>query len=341
MTAATAFRTPRLPAIALIGEHGDEERGETRLRVGEVETGPEQRDQDDRRQRRDAAEPHGDDDHDDSEYDVPSVEARIAEERRDPEDRRVGVRHLQVRGEEEQLARERLPDSDHGEQRGQRDRDDREHARHPGREGSAGDDDDESGEREQEERQRRRPGLEIARPEERQGSKGREGCRRHRGEQRQGGDVVVTHDADDQRQAGGPQHAVERQQPPELAAVSDPEEEARVGVDVERQPEGCRREHEWGGRGRPAHKGGDPERDQDEACGAGGELERPNREVRASVTERPDQPRFGAGQECESCEEHGPCPRRQHERGAECTEHGRKLSGVSMIHRKGAVRGGA
>ena len=57
---------------------------------------------------------------------------------------------------------------------------------------------------------------------------------------------------------------------------------------------------------RPADEGGGPEREQDETCGAGGELERPDREVRAAVTrERPDQPRLGAGQECESGEEHG------------------------------------
>ena len=187
---------------------------------------------------------------------MPSVEAGIAEERGDPEDGCVGVRHFQVRGEEEQLVRERLPDPDHGEQRGLRDRDDREHARQPGRKRSAGDDGDESGEREQEEGKRRGAGLEIARPEKRQGRKSREGCCRQRGEQRQGRDALLPQDADDQRQAGGPEHAVEREQPPELAAVPDAEEEARVRVDVERQPERCRGEDERGGDVGPADEGG-------------------------------------------------------------------------------------
>ncbi len=273
---------------------------------------------------------------------MPSVEAGIAEERGDAEDRCVGVRHLQVRGEEQKLVCHRLPDADHREQRGLRDRDDREHARHPRREGSARDDGDQRGEREQEERKRRGSGLEIARPEERQGREGRERRRGDGREHRQGRDVPFTHYADDQRETGRPEHAVEREQPPELAAVPHPEEEAGVRVDVEGKPKRSRCEYERRGDLGPAHERGGRQRDRDDARGTGRDLEGPYRQARPSVTgERPDQPGFGTGQERESAEEHGPSPRQQHERGAECPEHGRKLSGVSMIHRKGAVRGGA
>ena len=112
---------PRAPVAAhdRDRERHHEERDEARLRV-RVEEAPEQEHDDAGRDdpvRRSAASHEDRDEQDgDRDHEVAPVQARILEERRDPEERRVRVRDLEVACEE-QRARVRLPDPDRGEQR--------------------------------------------------------------------------------------------------------------------------------------------------------------------------------------------------------------------------------
>ena len=95
-------RCERKPSRARIagdecrGEHYDEQRRVARLRIREVQTRPHHRDQGRRRNEGDLPQPQTDDEHGDPQHDVSPVKARIAEERRDAEERRVRVRDLEI-----------------------------------------------------------------------------------------------------------------------------------------------------------------------------------------------------------------------------------------------------
>ena len=70
-------------------------------------------------------------------------------------------------------------------------------------------------------------------------------------------------------------------------------------------------------------------------CGAAGrQLQRARGQACAAVRgEGPHEARLGNTEHGESREQEGPSAAQQHERGAECSEHCRELSGVSVVHR--------
>ena len=102
---ATARRARRSPATRVTARIGGEERDEARLRVREVEAGAAgtprsgspiaARIRSSQRRTKTTTMPR---------HEVAPVDARVVEDRRDPEERRVGVRGLEVVGEEEPVA---------------------------------------------------------------------------------------------------------------------------------------------------------------------------------------------------------------------------------------------
>ena len=102
------------------------------------------------------------------EHDVAAVEARVAEKRRDAEERAVGVPDLHARREEPELMSRRLDEPDDCEEGRERDRDRRQAAGHPGRKRRACDDRHQHCEREEEVREDVLARVEIVRPKQRQ-----------------------------------------------------------------------------------------------------------------------------------------------------------------------------
>ena len=155
---------------------------------------------------------------------------------------------------------------------------------------------------------------------------------RHARVQRQGRDArhsrTARHDQPPgEGERGGAEDAVEREQAAELPVLRRCGGRSGVRAEVEREAKrrrdrGRASGHELG----PAHEG---ERRPPSATsptsaerGDGRGLEPPSPESDQSTRLAP---RRGG----ESREEHAPCPRQQHERGAECPEDGRKVGQVS------------
>ena len=122
--ATTAIATPAASVVRSLraaedegdGEHHREQRHEAGLRVREVQSGEQHHGQRQHDRRAGTAQPEADQEHRDRGHEVAAVEAGVLEHRRDAEERRVRVRHLQV-GCEEQGARVRLPQPDDARRR--------------------------------------------------------------------------------------------------------------------------------------------------------------------------------------------------------------------------------
>ena len=174
------------------------------------------------------------------EHHVAAVEARVAEQRGHPEVVGVVVRHRQVGGEEEQLARRGLVEPDRREH----------HARGPtptrasargaqSGKGARADHGHQQRERDREVGEQLGRGREPVGPGERQAGEGDEGgggIRDHARQRARRAGLGAQHPPR-QRQRGGREHEVERQQPPELAVVGDRDREAAAGLEGDRRPQ--------------------------------------------------------------------------------------------------------
>ena len=105
------------PDRPVAGDHRDEhrdaeERDEARLRVGEEEAGEQERDDARRERDPDLPVPRRREHDRDPEHDVAAVEARVAEQRRDPEEARVRVADLHGGRVEDQPVRGLLDEAD-------------------------------------------------------------------------------------------------------------------------------------------------------------------------------------------------------------------------------------
>ena len=246
------------PQAPVSEHHGDRERDgeegdEARLRVREVEARAEECDQADRERQADPPEPDRDEEHGDREDEMEPVQARVLEQRRDPEERRVRVRDLEV-GSEEEPPRLGLPEPDRGEERRERHERRRKGAGNPALQRRPRDDRDSRDEREVEEPERDRARPRVPRPEERHG--GEHGEERDRVREKRG----------EGRQLGPPQGAVgERDHGTGHDAVERQEEEGLLVAELHRDAE--RGDDEEGdGRGRriaDEHRGDRGDRDHE------------------------------------------------------------------------------
>ena len=181
-TAAQTSRRTRSPAgpVQRDRERHREECDEARLRVREVEAPEEERDDGCRGHPVDRAPLADEDDNEqngDRDDEVAAVQARVLEERGDAEERGVGVRDLDVAGEEHR-ARLRLPEPDGREERAERHERQEQRPREPGRERRPAGDGERGGEREQEERERDASVPLVPRPQERERRERDEGGQR-------------------------------------------------------------------------------------------------------------------------------------------------------------------
>ena len=153
-------------------EHGTEERDKARLRVGEVE--PDDEETEHREGERGAyqREPEDGQEHDNPEDEVAAVDARVLEDRRHAEERRVGVRELDVLFGEDLNMRPGLVQADRGEERGHRHERGCERAPRPVSRPCEGDDRQKHREGEEEEDELDRPRAQVLRPEEREPREG-------------------------------------------------------------------------------------------------------------------------------------------------------------------------
>ena len=136
-----------------------------------------------------------------------------------------------------------------------------------------------------------------------------------------------------ERERGGEQHEVERQQPAEPAVVGDRDEEPARGVELDRRPEGRRQQHRDRHERRPPgqQRGGAAQDDQAEHP-----RRRPARArepVERTGAERQRQPGLGGGQQHEPGEQREAPAREQHEHGCERAADRGQLGGVSVLHR--------
>src|SRR5207245_8943164 len=110
--------------------------------------------------------PERDEDQCDQDHEVAAVQARILEERGDPEEAGVGIRDSDLVREEERL-RVRLPEPDGCEQTAEGDERERQRTRQPGGDRSSGYDGEPGEIREEEEAELDPALVSVVRPEER------------------------------------------------------------------------------------------------------------------------------------------------------------------------------
>ena len=108
-----------------------------------------------------------------------------------------------------------------------------ERLRHPRREGRAADGGEQHGEREQEEGEEVDPDLQARRPEQREAGEAEEGRCRDRDRAGQRRHLLAPQRAPRERERGGSEHCVEREQPAEVAVLREGDEEAVLGVELE------------------------------------------------------------------------------------------------------------
>ncbi len=148
-------------------EHAAEERDEARLRVGEVEAEREQAEHWKANRGSYPSEPEHGEEHDDPEDEVAAVDARVLEDRRHPEERRVGVRELDVLLGKDLRVRPGLVDADRSEERGHGHERGRERAPRPVPRPCERQDREQHREREVEEDELDRPRAQVFGPEQR------------------------------------------------------------------------------------------------------------------------------------------------------------------------------
>ena len=325
---------PRAPVASheRDAERHDEERDEARLRVRVVEAPEEERDEGGRRDPVDGTSPPDEDrdeQHGDRNDEVPAVQARILEERRDPEERRVGVRHLDVAGEEER-ARLRLPDPDRGEQGPECDERDEERAGQPAREWRPRDHGEPGDEREDEERERDRPRALVPRPQERRRGQRDERRERQREEEGRRRRSLPADDPIREREHRRCDDEVQREQQERLLAP-------QLDGEAERRR---RQERDRSG-GRVADEGcGTDQRDQrsdseERSIGRLGD-EKPQ-VVAADQRQREAADR--GGEEPEPEEREDPAAWDENEDCAERSDERRDLSDVCVLHGASTLRG--
>ncbi len=234
-----ADRSPHRPVAGGERERQrhEQQRGHARLRVGEEQPGPHQRQGGEQGQVTRAAGGQQREHDPDAQHHVAAVEARVAEQGRHAEEVRVRVRDGEVRRVEEQLVGDRLPDPHGGEHRRQRDRADGQHARGPVGELGTRDHGQQRRERQREEREHVRPGLDVVGPQQRQEGEAEEGGGGQRQHSRQLADLRAAERPPAERQPRGGQDEVERQQAAQAPVLRDRHEEAVRPREVERRPE--------------------------------------------------------------------------------------------------------
>ena len=300
----------------------DEERGEARLRVREVEAGEEEGDR-----RCSCEQPAPRPSHEArrarprSRRELAPVHARVREERGDAEE--ATCTRWRPRGPARSTApRPRLPDPDRGKHG--RDADDRvrEHARQPGRNGVRPTTASRPAKGKRKKASWIAPGAEVARPERRDGEKAHDRGRRDCDERRELRQRVAAEGAHRERKHRGREHRVER----------DEQERLRV-ADVDRDPERrCEQQRDRAERGPGDEERGEP-RDEGNAHDGGARERRPIRHEAQVVGrhERRAEHRLGRpedgepGQDCRA-----PAPE-EDERGAERSDERRGLGEVGML----------
>ena len=234
-------------------ERHREECDEARLRVREVEAPEEERDDGCRGHPVDRAPLADEDDNEqngDRDDEVAAVQARVPEERGDAEERGVGVRDLDVAGEEHR-ARLRLPEPDGREERAERHERQEQRPREPGRERRPAGDGERGGEREQEERERDASVPLVPRPQERDRRERDEGRQRKGEEEGRRRRALATYHAVREREGRGREHEVERQEEERILLPDlDGYPEGRGGEEDDRDDRRVARE-----RDRPEHRG--------------------------------------------------------------------------------------
>ncbi len=218
-------------------EHGAEEGDEARLGVGEVEPDGQQGENGEADRRAQECEPENREDDDHAEDEVASVHARVLEDGRHPEERRVRVRELNVLLGEDLRVRPGLIDADRREDRGHRDERRRERTPRPVPWPGERDDREQEREREVEEDERDRPRAWVLRPEKRNPRKGDERRGRYCDQVWDGRKVAASEDAVGKRESRGDEDTVERD-----------EEEGLLVPETDREAK--RRRQEQGDRGR-------------------------------------------------------------------------------------------
>ena len=291
-----------------------------RLRVREPERGK----LDDQHGRNDR-EPHaaeeirGDDDRD-PEREVAAEEARVLEERADPEVRRERVVDLERRRVELRVRRP-LDEADNREEHRQRHESRPERARQPRRKVHAGDDREECGEREQEEDELDAPGLEVARPDEREAAERDEGADR------------IRQPRSDRTRLFGDEPPAERDRRRCQDPVERDQQERVLRPQVDRNPErsgeeeGDRRERGPADECRGERDPG--QHDDDQADDRHGSVEPV--EV-GPGDERDREHELGRGEDGEASEERAAASREKDEERADRSDDRGDLSEVSMGH---------
>ena len=156
-----------------------------------------------------AAQPESDHEQHDPERELPAVDARVGEERRRAEVRRIGVGHLEVT-REVQLAGPELGQPDRCEPTSECHRDGREHTRRPRGERRAREAGEQRGKGEEEEQQLDRPGAQIARPGQRDRRERDERRRRSADDQRERHQRLASRHPDDERDDRRHEHRIQR-----------------------------------------------------------------------------------------------------------------------------------